>query len=510
MGIAHRLWRQVVQPGDPRDAREIHGDIDDELVFHLEQRERELVAGGLTPQEARAEALRRFGNVANIRAACRRVQTGGMIMLQRVTLILVVVLLGTVAWLARESLASQRAAQSEIEALHANMQRMMVELEKRGDQPLGLNLGSFAPRVLQLPATAPKYAQEQTSSAVWLERMRQARDPGSDQPNPFVLLATECTVHRQGEVLPELWPQLNPAERRTLGDAFCATGPQSHMLSVAYLFATDPSEELARYGLDMVRKLLLVDFSLEQRAEFSAWYEENCEGDGDGNFETILAKTAPALVARLKLAPSWDAECERFAELSFSNEDGTVTYTQSAEALFDAGGLDVVERWAVDSNPKAQVAAMNWVTGFYVDEVTLRKLVVGMVGSKGPREAGFLPTLCTLLAEKGNVWGSELLLSELDLALASSPRNWKDIEALVKALSRDYSTEIAARVLARMFSVDTPEFTQLCNRAILPAVANIEADPRHDLEWWKSWWSIYHDQYPNAECDPRSGLPLVR
>ena len=37
-------------------------DLDDELAFHVAERIDELVAAGLSPEDARAEALRRFGN----------------------------------------------------------------------------------------------------------------------------------------------------------------------------------------------------------------------------------------------------------------------------------------------------------------------------------------------------------------------------------------------------------------------------------------------------------------
>jgi len=44
-------------------------DIDDEIEFHIDMLARDLVAGGMSPEEARAEALRRFGDVDGIRAS---------------------------------------------------------------------------------------------------------------------------------------------------------------------------------------------------------------------------------------------------------------------------------------------------------------------------------------------------------------------------------------------------------------------------------------------------------
>jgi predicted permease len=47
-------------------------DLDDELRFHLEMRMSELESSGLTTPEARAEALRRLGDVEDLRAYCMR------------------------------------------------------------------------------------------------------------------------------------------------------------------------------------------------------------------------------------------------------------------------------------------------------------------------------------------------------------------------------------------------------------------------------------------------------
>jgi predicted permease len=47
-------------------------DVDEELDFHLEMRTREYIARGWQPEQARAEALRRFGDVRTATRTCRR------------------------------------------------------------------------------------------------------------------------------------------------------------------------------------------------------------------------------------------------------------------------------------------------------------------------------------------------------------------------------------------------------------------------------------------------------
>ena len=49
---------------------DVRRDVDEELRFHLEEKTRALIADGLSPAEARAEAVRQFGAVAEVRDLC--------------------------------------------------------------------------------------------------------------------------------------------------------------------------------------------------------------------------------------------------------------------------------------------------------------------------------------------------------------------------------------------------------------------------------------------------------
>jgi len=60
---AWRPWRWIVRP-DPAE------ELDDELRFHLEQRTRDYVNRGMSPETARHAASQRFGDAARVRDAC--------------------------------------------------------------------------------------------------------------------------------------------------------------------------------------------------------------------------------------------------------------------------------------------------------------------------------------------------------------------------------------------------------------------------------------------------------
>jgi predicted permease len=49
---------------------DVRRDVDDELQFHLEEKTRALIAEGQSAENARAEALRQFGEVSDVRALC--------------------------------------------------------------------------------------------------------------------------------------------------------------------------------------------------------------------------------------------------------------------------------------------------------------------------------------------------------------------------------------------------------------------------------------------------------
>src|SRR5262245_20928592 len=60
-------WRRYLRFWGPDPA----ADIDEEFAFHIEMRVEELVSRGMSPEAARADVLRRFGNIANVKRTCK-------------------------------------------------------------------------------------------------------------------------------------------------------------------------------------------------------------------------------------------------------------------------------------------------------------------------------------------------------------------------------------------------------------------------------------------------------
>jgi predicted permease len=77
--------RRVVRTGFGRGS--IPREVDEELAFHLEMRTRKLIDSGWSPQEARLEALRQFGNLDEVRADCMTMDRERMRVMNRVNLL---------------------------------------------------------------------------------------------------------------------------------------------------------------------------------------------------------------------------------------------------------------------------------------------------------------------------------------------------------------------------------------------------------------------------------------
>ena len=73
-------WREVFDRGrDPFRWRRVESEMDEELKFHIRMRAQENIDRGMTAEEARRDAERRFGNVTRIKESCREAQ-GRLIM----------------------------------------------------------------------------------------------------------------------------------------------------------------------------------------------------------------------------------------------------------------------------------------------------------------------------------------------------------------------------------------------------------------------------------------------
>ena len=158
-------WPQVFsilsRPPDSRPVRVVEQEILDELEFHIEMRTLDNVSAGMPADEARQDAIRRFGDFQRIHKACRQTLLGERIMLQRVQAILTLVLLGAVIVMGVELYRGQRASEAAtalmIQKSDAATARMMRSLEKLAEKPAGNPDAQFTARQPAAAAVSPQF-----------------------------------------------------------------------------------------------------------------------------------------------------------------------------------------------------------------------------------------------------------------------------------------------------------------------------------------------------------------
>ena len=62
-------WRRYLRLWGP----DVAADVDEELTFHLEERTEELIENGWSPEAARQEAQRLFGDLQSVRSECTEI-----------------------------------------------------------------------------------------------------------------------------------------------------------------------------------------------------------------------------------------------------------------------------------------------------------------------------------------------------------------------------------------------------------------------------------------------------
>jgi hypothetical protein len=69
-------------------------EVEDELRFHIEMRTRDNIAAGMSPEDAVADAMRRFGNFEHIRLTCEEIRRERLAGAMKLAKILLWIMLG--------------------------------------------------------------------------------------------------------------------------------------------------------------------------------------------------------------------------------------------------------------------------------------------------------------------------------------------------------------------------------------------------------------------------------
>ncbi len=340
-------WR----PPDRRSRREIDDEIRAELDFHVGMCAADLERGGLGSEEARREALRRFGDPARIEKACRQAQIGERIMLQRIQAGLLVALVAVVGWLAWQNHRSERASSAALAAMAnqlGQLERRLGGGERSGlsdlaappiDDPRAERRAEAASADGANPGDGPA-AEERSAPtpAQQIETLLSRLNGDPDWRKAFEI-GDEIARLPPDEglaLLRSIWPRIaDPQHRRQMLKCFAMRELHPRALPILDLAMRDGDLGVQNFAITYLRPIALQDFASDY-AGYDAWFAQK----GSRPLDEVITASANDLVARLRSGESTAA----LAALSYlSIAPAASVGVDLSRLLRDAGLVDWIE-----------------------------------------------------------------------------------------------------------------------------------------------------------------------
>ncbi|MBK7644075.1 MAG: hypothetical protein IPJ19_13660 [Planctomycetes bacterium] len=334
-----------------RSQAQIEAEIDAELEFHLAERARELVEQGVNVEEARTQAQRRFGSLADVRRRCRNIQMGERIMLQRINFVLNVVLVVAIVLLGWSAWRGKRQDAQVMAALQAEVQKLSSLLEPRAaalappQQPL-------TPDPMLVRFGALKTSEEATAFATQLAALEPRR--GRD------LICAGWSAVTDGTL------------RLALLRPFVEGGGHGEAIELLDLAASDPDPDVRAFGFECLRNYAWQDFADRPRPIYREWFERVRDLD----LHDALEYSVDQYHRRLRAAQG----TELLRELGFIEvvdlQPATARGFDALHDLWWSGGeagniLDRAPAWLRSEDPELREAAERFIAHFTLvcDEV---------------------------------------------------------------------------------------------------------------------------------------------
>lgn len=517
------FWRAP----DPRPKREIDGDIEEELAFHLAERERGNRAAGMSAAEARADAERRFGDFERIRGECRRVQMGERIVLQRLNFVLLLVLAGGVVFFAWQSYAAQRDSRDLIESMRVEFAQLNAALAERSavgdgaasagagsqDESTGPGRPSLATDASGLSGSDALLVQklgqvgsgarsappeEETADEMWSHRFNEHRDDWRHGLAVAQRLADECSCERAVEVLDALYGTLSVPHREQLFKPFVFHGGKPCALRVLHLGATDPEPSVRARAYSYLRDYAFRDFG-EDYEGYLAWYREwSARGLQEvfyGNAMQFLDRVRAASGAELEqYVRQWRALDFRAAEAA--GADLVQTFRLG-------GALDLAAGWMRSTDAETRLTGLEWLARLDPTEAELREHVLPIVRGGADVPSQVFAAACGVFGSPERTWAVPELLAALEASFELGVANVR-VGGLTRALARARDPRATPVLVGCIVADDTPLTIEGIGSNGLQELTGVAYAPSHDGAWWRAWWEKNSGNLP----EPIRGAPL--
>jgi hypothetical protein len=481
---------------DGRTSAEVERDIEDELAFHLEMRERELVESGMSQSDARRGAEERFGDVVRVRERCRTVQMGDRIMLQRAQLVLMIVLVVAVLVIGLQSFAAQSSAQDEIGRMSDEIRRLTAALQRAPGSAMpaaGLSdplVGAreTASRAVAEDAPAAPFDVE-SESARWLARFEQAKTWRHGLALGEEL--SELPDDRSLAILERIYAQIPAIDsRQQLLKSFVFDGAKANACEVLHLAATDRELAVQKWAFNYLKSFALRDFSIDPDA-YAVWRAANAKEP----MPKILARSAADLLVRMR----GETGTALRKELEFAaRADLRVLAKHLPEEAFTEWKADVLgeaERGAASADGGVQEGALELATRIGVDEQFRRRAVDPLLepGCPAPDEvrAAAVRALASAPFE-----GQTARLVEIYERESSGGRESRSVtQAALHALARSKDAHAIPELIRVLVRNDAPAARRDVGSA-LESLTGVPNEDGHDGEFWIGWFAKNKKRLP--------------
>lgn len=470
---------------DPRSKRDVLADIEEELAFHLEQRTHENVASGMDGVAARADAERRFGDLEGVRRACRRVQLGDRIMLQRIYLTTSVLLLAGVVVLAAQAVFSKRAHAVEVETLRATIADLLHEKVAEAHAAGGAEHRANPPGAKSADAVIDRKPVELAHQAlpeVWRARFAEGPDDWRHGLAVAEELALEESCDQASAVLESIWSELSVPHKEQLLKPFVFHGGKPCALRVLHLAATDASPAVRERAFHYLRDYAFEDFGSQGLARYVQWYE-SC---GRLPLAEVFAQTAPALVQRLGNWLPTPPDLDTFGRLDLRAAEAAGF--DAAGAMRRAGAFELVQRWMDSGDVSAQVAAVNWLAELEFDDAVLRAMLLPVLAAPEKYDSAVLGEVCSALGVAGRTWAVQPLLDYLRNDMLRAPKGEHIFSPAVRALAEIGDPQAVPVLIAWIVFDDSLVTIEGIGANGLSTLTACPFDPAHDGAFWRDWW----------------------
>lgn len=271
------------------------------------------------------------------------------------------------------------------------------------------------------------------------------------------------------EALAETWSTLAVKDRLLILRGFEEQGHE-RIIDLIDLAFHDPDKNVQAAALNMLRSYGYSDFMAD--GTYDAWRKSIAGKPVDD----VRRESARQLVRKLEeMTPQEALSAGR-------NLSRYCRLPQSRDALLQAGLMPVLERWLENYPSEGAYDILSIMSGFNLDEATLRRVVVPWMDRETP-DGNARATAFHLLGKPGNSWAIDLILPYV-LKKDPGGRAWTAANALAE-IGDNRVIPVMIEAIARD---NTYETVYGIGYYGLRKLTGVEYDKSHDGPWWTAWW----------------------